>query len=132
MLDVGSGESEAEAAWYVFTGEAGSQMPTTPPRPGACGTSRPSWLATTHPSAGEPPKGGFVCFRSDDEPATCHDNVPIRICACSYDAGVVTTYSYKLPEPPGCDMAYCSTFLEPPPSPSNPPDLPARPHSGPM
>ena len=118
---------DVNASWYVFTGEAGSQMPMWPPSARTCGTGRPGWLASPHPSPGDPPKGGVVCFRGESEPATCDDRVPIRICACSYDAGFVTTYFYMLPEPPGCDMAYCGAFLEPPPSPATPPGLPARP-----
>ena len=132
QLDAGSGEAESDAAWYVFTGEAGSQMPTTPPSADACGTARPGWLTSPHPIPGEPPSGGHVCFRGHDEPPTCHDSVPIRVCACSFDAGVVTTYFYKLPQPPGCDMAYCGTFVEPPPSPSSPPEFPARPPTFPQ
>jgi hypothetical protein len=96
------------ASWYMFTGEAGDEMPTSPPAFESCGTSAPGWLATSHPNPGDPPRYGLVCFRDDPhEPQACGEHVEVRVCACSYDAGVLTTYSYKLPQPPGCMEAFC-------------------------
>ena len=97
------------SSWYFFDGEAGNQMPTTPPSYEACGTTSPGWLATGHPNAGEPPSYGLVCFRDARTGAnaerSCRHHLEVRVCACSFDNGVVTTYFYKLPEPPVCDMA---------------------------
>ncbi len=73
----------------------------------SCGTSSPGWLATAHPLPGEPPRYGLVCFRDAWTADGCWSRVEVRTCACSYDAGAVVTLMYKLPEPPGCDMAYC-------------------------
>ena len=116
-----------DAQWYYFTGEAGSQMPTSPPEYESCGTTSPGWLKTAHPNAGEPPRNGYVCFRNAHASLECEKHVAVRVCACSYDAGVVTTLMYMLPEPPECDMAYCGTFAEPPPSPDPPPTPPTPP-----
>ena len=114
--------------WYRFTGEAGSRLPTEPPAHLSCGTVSPGWLATTHPSPGDPPRYGMVCFRGADHPMSCRHHVEVRVCACSYDAGVLTTYAYRLPQPRECDAAYCGTFDPLPPS---PPTLPPRPASPP-
>ena len=104
------------SSWYFFDGEAGNQMPTTPPSYEACGTTSPGWLATGHPNAGEPPSYGLVCFRDARTGAnaerSCRHHLEVRVCACSFDNGVVTTYFYKLPEPPVCDMAYCGTRVD--------------------
>ena len=39
------------------------------------------------------------------------EHVAVRTCACSFDAGVVTTFFYKLPAPPRCEMGTrCGVF----------------------
>ena len=101
------------ATWYYFSGEAGDQMPTEPPPWESCGTSSPGWLATALPAVGDAPRYGRVCFRdANPDPAharVCRESLEVRVCACSFDSGVVTTYLYKLPEPPACDMAFCGS-----------------------
>ena len=106
----------SNASWYHFSGEAGEQMPTEPPAYESCGTTSPGWLASAHPRAGEPPRWGMVCFREPppNDARICKQNLEVRVCACSYDAGVVTNYFYRLPEPPACDMAFCGTMSDGP------------------
>jgi len=106
-----AGHALGDALWYAFSGEAGTQMPISPPQHEACGTTSPGWLATEHPRPGDPPRYGLVCFRNVAHDDSCRDSIEVRVCACSYDGGVVTSYTYKLPQPPTCDMAYCGTHV---------------------
>ena len=52
----------AAADWYVFEAGAGTRMPTDPPGDRTCGTLEAGWLATSHPSRGDAPLSGPVCF----------------------------------------------------------------------
>ena len=109
------------ADWYRFDGLAGSRMASQPPGPARCGTTFTGWLSTPHPSVGDAPKRGTVCF----DGASAAHCVEVAVCACSYDGGNSATFTYKLPKPPFCDAAYCGTSdpMTPPP----PPRLPAPP-----
>ena len=111
------------ADWYRFGGLAGFRMASSPPGISRCGTKYTGWLSTPHPSVGDAPKPGTVCFDGSSA-ANC---VEVALCACSYDGGISATYTYKLPKPPTCDAAYCGT-TEPMTSPP-PPLLPAPPSS---
>ena len=126
------------ANWYSFTGESGTRMPQFAPPYQACGTMQPGWLATGQPKVGDPPKYGRVCFRGNpSDAANCTSHVEVRVCACSYDAGLVQTLLYKLPEPPSCSQAYCGDGSPPPPPmppeppPSPPPPSPPSPPNDP-
>ena len=115
-----------EASWYRFDGAAGDRMPNVAPGYRTCGSQMAGWLATPHPAAGQPPTPGTVCFDKDAGPfQDCFMESQVHVCACSYDEGATTTYSYKLPAPKKCKAAYCGTD-EPMPGPS-PPTTPASP-----
>ena len=120
----------ADAAWYRFEGEAGVSMPTDAPGSNKCGTQAAGWLSTPHPSMGDAPTPGTVCWDFDND--ACSSTTAVETCACSYDSGKTLTYTYKLPKPSSCGTsAYCgtSTGLLPrsPPPPSPPPPLPPPP-----
>ena len=115
-----------EASWYRFDGAAGDRMPNDAPGARTCGSAVTGWLATPHPSMGQPPTPGKVCFDRDSGPfQDCYLESHVHVCACSYDVGLTTTYSYKLPAPPKCYAAYCGTDepmpAPPPPTPPAPP-----------
>ena len=122
------------ADWYRFNELAGSRMASSPPGTSRCGTTYTGWLSTPHPSVGDAPKQGTVCFDGSSA-ANC---VEVAVCACSYDGGNSATYTYKLPKPPICDAAYCGTSdpMTPPPppllpAPPTPPPSPKPPSSAP-
>ena len=122
-----------DASWYRFTGAAGDRMPNHPPGDRTCGAQMGGWLATRHPRYGEPPTPGTVCFDRDKARfQDCFMESHVHVCACSYDGGATTTYSYKLPAPPKCYAAYCATEDRmPPPTPPAPPPLPPKPAPSP-
>ena len=116
-------EETADAAWYVFEGAAGTHMPTYAPGWRTCGTEYSGWLSTEHPSVGDAPTSGTVCFDADSASyKDCYASEAVEVCACSYDEGATTTYLYRLPEPPRCYAGYCGTAVPlmrtPPPPPS--------------
>ena len=126
-----NGDSLAEAAWYQLSGAAGVRMPTEAPGYKRCGTEFPGWLSSAHPAMGSFPVVGKVCFQNGIN--ECFTQTQVEVCACSYDGGTSTTYSYKLPQAPRCMSAYCGTSdgLQPPPPPAphppSPPPLPPSP-----
>ena len=80
-------------------------MAVEPPGDRTCGTLEAGWLATSHPSRGDAPLSGTVCFDADDASfKDCFRQTEVLVCACSYDGGQSIKYSYKLPAPPRC---YC-------------------------
>ena len=105
-------------------------MASTPPGDRACGTQNTGWLSTRHPAVGDEPMAGTVCFDADRAGfKDCFRQTEVLVCACSYDGGATTTYSYKLPAPPRCYSAYCGTDepMEPPAPPSPPSASPLPP-----
>ena len=128
---MGAHGSLASAAWYRIAGDAGVRMSSKAPGASMCGSAYPGWLRTPHPTVGSSPSAGTVCFQSDSN--QCIWNTAVEVCACSYDNGATTTYSYKLPRPPFADHTYCGTFepMVPPPSPS-PPASPSPPPPMPL
>ena len=128
-----SHSSLSTAQWYRFTDAAGYRMPTSAPGQRRCGTDRPGWLSTEPPSRGDPLAAGTVCFQYSSY--ECYWSTAIQVCACSYDSGATTTYSYKLPRPPGCNMAYCvsaAPLAFPSPDPPQSPSAPALPPRMPL
>jgi len=126
-----NGDTLAEAAWFQFSGAAGVRMPTEAPGYKRCGTEFPGWLSSAHPARGSFPVVGKVCFQNGVN--ECFTQTQVEVCACSYDGGASTTYTYKLPQGPRCMSAYCGTSdgLQPPPPPAlrppSPPPLPPSP-----
>ena len=98
-----------DAAWYRFEGEAGVSMPTDAPGSNKCGTQAAGWLRTPHPSMGDAPTPGTVCWDFNND--ACSSTTAVETCACSYDGGATLTYTYKLPRPSSCSVpsAYCGT-----------------------
>jgi len=117
---MGDHKSLASAAWYRIAGDAGVRMPSQAPGTQKCGSANPGWLSTPHPTVGSSPSAGKVCFQSGTN--ECWQETKVEVCACSYDNGATTTYSYKLPKPPYASHTYCGTF-----EPMVPPPLPAPP-----
>ena len=106
---IGVSSSLSSARWVQFRGAAGWRMHSSPPRDGRCGAEAAGWLNDIHPRAGEKPRRSTACFAfgwSD-----CLWSAEVRTCACSYDGGSTTIYSYLLPTPPGSPtcVAYCGT-----------------------
>ena len=107
-------------------------MPSYAPGSQTCGTRYTGWMSTPHPQVGDPPTDGVVCFDADAAGyLDCYFSEEVQVCACSYDDGATTTYSYRLPKPPKCYAGYCGTDdpLPPslPPLPPSTPPLPAAP-----
>ena len=65
-----------------------------------CGGPGLTWIEGVHPRAGERPRNARICRGSAQGSASrsprCGDFPPTTICACSYDGGASTTYSYRL------------------------------------
>ena len=97
----------AAAGWFQFRGRAGVRMHSNAPEGGRCGAEAAGWMNGPHPRAGDKPLPSTACFAfgwSD-----CLWSAEMLTCACSYDGGASTIYSYKLPMPPGdptC-VSYC-------------------------
>merc|ERR1719424_2816241 len=105
-------------------------MPINAPGSNKCGTQAAGWLSTPHPSVGDAPTPGMVCWDFNND--ACSSTTAMETCACSYDGGATLTYTYKLPRPSSCGTsAYCGTTTgllprsPPPPSPPPPPPPPA-------
>ena len=97
-----------ESRWYRIAGAAGSRLHTSAPQGRRCGAEAAGWLVDDHPQPGEPPRRSPVCFAYSW--SECLWTVDVLSCACSYDGGQSTIYSYRLPTPPGeptCS-SYCS------------------------
>lgn len=94
--------------WVQFRGRAGQRMRMSSPAGSRCGTEAAGWLNSSLPRAGEKPMPATVCFAygwSD-----CLWSTEVRTCACSYDGGASTIYSYRLRNPPGAPtcVSYCA------------------------
>ena len=102
-------DADGGARWYVFEGAAGTHMPTQPPGALTCGTQYAGWLSTPHPSAGEPPTAGVVCFDADyGAYQDCYMSEDVEVCTCELDVES-TIYAYRLRRPPRCYAGYCGT-----------------------
>lgn len=104
-----SGENLNFAKWFQFRGAAGDRMRGTPPGKGRCGAEAAGWFNDTLPPAGAPPQRSKVCFAfgwSD-----CLWSVDALSCACSFDGGSSTIYTYRLRTPPGAPTcaSYCGS-----------------------
>ena len=87
--------------WYRFVGAAGTKMPTTRVPTHRCGTDKPGWLKTAHPSVKDGEVQGMVCF--NDRSTGCETSRVISVKNCrSY-------FIYKLRQTPGCELRYCGT-----------------------
>lgn len=117
---------------------------------GVCGTNYPGWLrlpdnvssVLTIPY-GAPPVSATTCFASGAQRTyspgwscgvsgcsgtytpegwskPCTSPTPVKVCACSYDGGASTTYTYRLPRPPECTSS-SSAYVRHAPTPTQPP-----------
>ena len=100
-----AGHNLANANWYRFAGPAGSKMPTSPPGDHRCHADYTGWLATPHPSVGDPPAYARVCWQTSSS-NYCGYSTSIEVCSCSVDG--TTLRLYKLPSPYTCNSVYCS------------------------
>jgi len=91
--------ANAQPAWYRFTGEAGTQMPTEAPEIYACGTDAPGWLDGQHPSEREGVVNANACYHWSGD--TCRWSNPVRVRNCG------GFYTYELGRPPACSLRYC-------------------------
>ena len=66
----------------------------------ACFASGP--LRTYSPGYGCSQYGCSGTYTPKGWSTPCGNPTPVKVCACSYDGGLSTTYSYKLPKPPVC------------------------------
>ena len=102
------------ATWYRFTGAAGKRLLNTAPRAGErCGSEAAGWLLDAHPAAGAAPQLSTVCFAFSW--SDCLWRTQVLSCACSFDNGASTLYTYRLPRPPGdptC-VSYCGDSQRP-------------------
>ena len=75
-------------------------MPESSPGRDHCGTYRPGWLNTTHPTNINVPKQAKVCFHGyqGDE---CGYSLNIWVTNCG------DFYVYYLPDTPACNLRYC-------------------------
>lgn len=101
--------SLSDAEWVRFAGDAGTQMPRSPPGYQRCGTERSGWLATPMPEAGAPATPGRVCFHYYHSTHQCYWQTDIMVCTCKLSDAGTPIYLYKLPRPPDNNMVYCGT-----------------------
>ncbi|XP_068740086.1 neurogenic locus Notch protein-like isoform X3 [Montipora capricornis] len=85
--------------WYRFTGEAGTQMPTSCVSKHYCGTHAPGWLAGVHPKRVGEIVNATVCFHWST--SCCKWNANIQIKRCN------GFYVYNLVKTPVCWLRYC-------------------------
>ena len=93
--------------WYRFNGEAGHRMLSSAPGERRCGGEAAGWMRDSHPNAGDAPQPSTLCIAYGW--SQCMWPLEVSACACSYDGGRSTIYSYRLPRPPGdptC-VSYC-------------------------
>ena len=64
---------------YRFTGDAGEQMPESPPGSNLCGTAATGWLSSSHPDAGST-IDATVCFGYSDN--DCQWSTSVTVCNC--------------------------------------------------
>ncbi|XP_035685656.1 uncharacterized protein LOC118422245, partial [Branchiostoma floridae] len=99
--------------WHRFSGSRGSMMiPTERPlTTNRCGTHAPVWMKGKLPTVEEGVVTRAACaFWGEDE---CNWSWDIDVMACPGGYFV-----YKLPKPPVCHLAYCTTYDTPQPSPT--------------
>ncbi len=87
--------------WYRFIGDAGVQMPESPPTIHSCGTHAPGWLNGTHPTVFDGLVTRQVCFHWSAD--TCNWSADIQIVNCG------TFYLYNLADPLVCRLRYCGS-----------------------
>ncbi|CAH3151620.1 unnamed protein product, partial [Porites lobata] len=88
----------AQPTWYRFTGESGSQMPTSCGPTNRCGTHAPGWLAGCHPPPGKI-STVLVCFHWHGDCCRWHTFIRVRNCG--------GFFVYELKKPPACYLRYC-------------------------
>jgi hypothetical protein len=86
--------------WVQFSGAAGTQLATSFPGSGHCGTSYPGFLNDTLPVGAGQTKTSPVCFTSSS--GTCNWQTTIQVTNC------ISYYVYYLSTPPTCNLRYCS------------------------
>ena len=87
------------AEWFRFAGTSGSMIATCPVTGGGatrCGTTGATgYMLGGHPEVGAPPAARTLQFSYGSNTYDT-DSSAAMVCACSYDGGVTTSYSYKL------------------------------------
>ena len=87
------------AEWFRFAGTSGSMIATCPVTGGVatrCGTTGATgYMLGGHPEVGAPPAARTLQFSYGSNTYDT-DSSAAMVCACSYDGGVTTSYSYKL------------------------------------
>ena len=87
------------AEWFRFAGTSGSMIATCPVTGGVatrCGTTGATgYMLGGHPEMGAPPAARTLQFAYGSNTYDT-DASAAMVCACSYDGGVTTSYSYKL------------------------------------
>ena len=68
---------------YRFTGDAGEQMPESPPGSNLCGTAATGWLSSSHPDAGST-IDATVCFGYSDNDCQWSASVAVSNCGGYY------------------------------------------------
>ena len=96
---LGCDQKDLAPNWYRFTGEAGTQMPTSCVPKQHCGTHAPGWLAGVHPKRVGEIVNGTVCFHWST--SCCKWNANIQIKRCN------GFYVYNLVKTPVCWLRYC-------------------------
>ncbi|XP_066283357.1 uncharacterized protein [Branchiostoma lanceolatum] len=88
--------------WYRFMGPAGTQLlARNPGRNDVCGTAVPMWMNGTHPTAADGEVSRQVCgYWGSSNPCRWETSIQVKACPAGH-------YVYKLPRPPGCNLAYC-------------------------
>ena len=87
------------AEWFRFAGTSGSMIATCPVTGGVatrCGTTGATgYMLGGHPEVGAPPAARTLQFSYGSNTYDTSSSAAM-VCACSYDGGVTTSYSYKL------------------------------------
>ena len=124
---MGGVTSLSAASWYRFTAPAGTRMPTEAPGYQRCNGQSTGWLSTAHPASGDAPSAGTVCWQTSNSAGyECSSTTSVEVCACTYDGGATTTYTYKLPRSYSTYYVYCGTSdAFAPSSPPSPPAVPS-------
>lgn len=90
----------ASLAWYRFSGDAGTRMPSFQVNIGSCSSENPGWVRGGHPLGLNTSTTAEVCFDVHRNQG-CGASVEIRITDCG------GYFVYRLPRIVNCSKVYC-------------------------
>ncbi len=88
------------AAWYQFSGAAGTILANYPVPFGSCGTDYTGWYNGSYPSLPNALGSGTICFNGPNN--TCAYTITTLITNCN------GYYTFLLFAAPTCNLRYCT------------------------